>query len=74
MAAFEPLRRVSSTAHVVALEQFLPRGFRLISQPTPVAWVGEVIGEVDFREAVRMGQSVGRVVVCFVAPIAERVE
>jgi hypothetical protein len=36
--------------------------------------VGEVIGEVGFRKAVRLRRGVEKMVMCFVAPIAERVE
>ena len=46
----------------------------LIGEPTTNTCVGDVIGEAGFRKAVRLKWGVGRVVVYFVAPIAERVE
>ena len=36
--------------------------------------MGDMIGEAGFRKAVRLERGVGRVVVYYVAPIAERVE
>ena len=46
----------------------------LISQSTSATWIGDVIREAGFREAVRLERGVGWVVVDSVAPVAERVE
>jgi hypothetical protein len=44
----------------------------LIGQPTYATWVGDVVWEAGFPEAVRLERGVGWVVVYSVVPISER--
>jgi len=52
----------------------LSKKYASCRQPTSSAWVGGMFGEACFREAVRLGRSVGWVVVYLVSPSAERLE